>query len=74
MKERNSLAGNVWNDGKVVTESKAFFNHYESNGWMVGKNKMANWSASVKNWIAKDYNQQTQVIVNKPKFGTLEDE
>jgi hypothetical protein len=54
--------------------AESFLNYYESNGWMVGKNKMVNWSASVKNWIAKDYNQQTQVIVNKPKFGTLEDE
>jgi uncharacterized protein YdaU (DUF1376 family) len=54
--------------------AESFLNYYESNGWMVGKNKMANWSASVKNWMAKDYNQQTQVIVNKPKFGTLEDE
>ena len=54
--------------------AESFLNYYESNGWMVGKNKMANWNASVKNWIAKDYNQQTQVITNKPKFGTLEDE
>jgi hypothetical protein len=51
-----------------------FFNYYESNGWMVGRNKMKDWKASVKNWMAKDYNQQTQVITNKPKFGTLEDE
>jgi len=51
-----------------------FYNYYESNGWMVGKNKMKDWKAKVKNWIAKDYNQQTQVITNKPKFGTLEDE
>ena len=53
---------------------ESFYNYYESNGWMVGKNKMANWEATVKNWMAKDYNQQTQVIVNKPKFGTLNDE
>jgi hypothetical protein len=53
---------------------QSFFNYYESNGWMVGKNKMANWNAAVNNWMAKDYNQQTQVVVNKPKFGTLEDE
>jgi len=54
--------------------AESFLNYYESNGWMVGKNKMANWNASVKNWMAKDYNQQTQVTPNKPKFGTLEDE
>jgi hypothetical protein len=51
MKERNSLAGNVWQQPKVVTEAKAFFNHYESNGWMVGKNKMKNWEAAVRNWM-----------------------
>jgi hypothetical protein len=62
MKERNSLAGNVWNDGKVVTESKAFFNHYESNGWMVGKNKMKNWEAAVRNWM----NNNSKFENNKP--------
>jgi hypothetical protein len=62
MKERNSLAGNVWNDAKVVTESKAFFNHYESNGWMVGKNKMKNWEAAVRNWM----NNNSKFENNKP--------
>ncbi len=51
MKMKNGLAGNVWNDVKVVTEAKAFFNHYESNGWMVGKNKMKNWEAAIRNWM-----------------------
>ena len=41
---------------------------------MIGRNKMKDWNSTVKNWMAKDYNQQTQVIVNKPKFGTLNDE
>ena len=54
--------------------AESFINYYESNGWMVGKNKMVNWNATVKNWIAKDYNQQTQVTTNKPKFGTLNDD
>jgi hypothetical protein len=35
----------------VITESKAFFNHYESNGWMVGKTKMKKWQASVSKWM-----------------------
>ena len=51
-----------------------FYNYYESNGWMVGRNKMKDWKATVKNWIAKDYNQQTQVITIKPKLATLNDE
>lgn len=27
-----------------------FFNHYSSNGWMVGKNKMKEWKAAVRTW------------------------
>ncbi len=27
-----------------------FFDYYESNGWLVGKNKMKNWRASARGW------------------------
>ena len=27
-----------------------FFNHYDSNGWMVGKNKMKSWEATCRQW------------------------
>lgn len=33
----------------LVNPSK-FLNHYESNGWKVGKNKMVDWRASVRTW------------------------
>jgi len=49
-----------------------FFNYYESNGWMVGKNKMKNWKATVKTWMSKDYNNQTQIVANRPKMATLD--
>jgi len=32
------------------TEAERFFDHYESNGWRVGHNRMNNWPASLKNW------------------------
>ena|ERR1035441_1829326 len=35
----------------------AFFLHYETNGWMVGKVPMKNWKAGVANW---DRMQQTR--------------
>jgi hypothetical protein len=41
---------------------------------MVGRNKMKDWKATVKNWMAKDYNKQTQVTANRPKLATLQDE
>lgn len=27
-----------------------WMNHYESNGWMVGRNKMKDWKAAVRTW------------------------
>ena len=69
MKMKNGLAGNIWPDAKVISEAKAFFNHYESNGWMVGKNKMKNWEAAVRNWMNNnskfENNKQKNVIQNE---------
>ena len=31
-----------------------FMNYYESNGWMVGRNKMKDWKATVRNWASKE--------------------
>ncbi len=32
-----------------------FFNYYESNGWLVGKNKMKDWKAAVRTWENSNY-------------------
>ena len=32
----------------------AFIDHYNGNGWMVGKNKMKDWQATVRNWYRRD--------------------
>jgi len=36
------------------SSAQKFIDFYESKGWMVGKNKMKDWKASVRNWIARD--------------------
>lgn len=43
-------------------ESQKFINFYEMKGWMVGKNKMKDWKAAIRNWIknAKPAQQQTE--------------
>ena len=37
-----------------------FYNYYESNGWCVGKNKMKDWKATIRNWEIRDKNNQSK--------------
>lgn len=36
--------------GLPVPERCKFFDHYESNGWKVGRNPMKSWQAAMRNW------------------------
>lgn len=36
--------------GFLTLDSGKFIDHYESNGWMVGKNSMKDWKAAVRTW------------------------
>jgi len=38
----------------LCTEAENFFYYYESNGWMVGKNKMQDWKSALMKWHIKD--------------------
>lgn len=38
-----------------------FVDFYESKGWMVGKNKMKDWKAAVRNWSRSEPTSQSQV-------------
>lgn len=36
----------------IENEAERFYNHFQSNGWLVGgKSKMKNWQASARNWV-----------------------
>ena len=50
------------NERKNNINAEKFFNHYESNGWMVGRNKMKDWKACVRTWEQnqKKYGQTSQ--------------
>jgi hypothetical protein len=39
---------------KNAVSPQKFVDYYTSNGWMVGKNRMKNWRAAVRNWEARD--------------------
>ena len=40
-------------------DAETFINFYESKGWMVGKNKMKDWKASVRTW---EKSRNTKVV------------
>lgn len=40
--------------GYETFNAEAFYDHYEAVGWMVGRNKMKNWHASVNSWVRRD--------------------
>jgi len=40
-------------------DCEAFYDFYESKGWMVGKNKMKDWKAAVRTWEKKKPEKKT---------------
>lgn len=42
-------------------DSKAFWGHYQANGWMIGKNKMKDWKACIAQWEARDKKEPKKV-------------
>lgn len=38
-----------------------FINYYESNGWRVGRNKMIDWKASVRNWETNETKKEEKM-------------
>jgi len=50
--------------------SEKWFDYYESNGWLVGKNKMKNWKAAVRTWKNNNLsnNVSTPQIINRKVF------
>lgn len=53
---------------QINVDAERFINHYDSNGWMIGKNKMKDWKATVRNWGKPQQQSQPQqsAPLNKP--------
>lgn len=38
----------------LKVDAGRFFNYYTANGWMIGRNRMKDWRAAVRNWAGRD--------------------
>lgn len=44
-----------------------FYDHYQSNGWKVGKNSMKDWKASIRTWEKNNYSSNQSKTPKTPK-------
>lgn len=51
-------------------DAQYFYDYYESNGWMVGKNHMKDWKATAKNWNRRQFstNRQRGNVIKMPDY------
>lgn len=65
-------------DNSLTISANGFIDYYESNGWMVGKNKMKNWQATCRTWEKRNEanrpNNQTDTRSRAKKFSDKLDE
>ena len=61
-------------DNKYNVDSERFIDYYTANGWTVGKNRMKDWKAAVRNWdrSQKSGGRMRQESTAKTKFGNFE--
>lgn len=45
---------------KNNVDAERFIDYYDSNGWMVGKNKMKDWKAAVRTWERNSFDNNTR--------------
>lgn len=50
-------------------DAERFIDFYEAKGWMIGKNKMKDWKAAVRNW-ARSQRQESTAEARKGKTAT----
>ena len=53
-------------------DADKFCDFYESKGWMIGKNKMKDWKASVRTWARSQRQEVTANGKNTNKFNNFE--
>jgi hypothetical protein len=70
MGELNAAGKNFMSEDKLVNFARTFMDHYEANGWIVGKASMKDWKSTVRNWMRREWDK----IVNQKSKNIIQDE
>lgn len=54
-------------------DPERFINHYEANGWMVGRNKMKDWRAAVRNWEHNRVSKSAEKIQQEGRLDWIDE-
>jgi hypothetical protein len=65
MGELNMKGGSFLAEDKLVNFARVFMDHYEANGWIVGKSSMKDWQSTVRNWMRREWDK----IKNQKPYG-----
>lgn len=57
---------------KNIINPQSFIDFYDSKGWMIGKNKMKDWKAAVRNWETRNKSSDTVNISKRLEVKPVE--
>ena len=61
-------------DNNYTVDADAFMDYYESKGWLVGKSKMKDWQATVRNWNRNEHSKPSgNPYLDMLKAGGIDD-
>jgi predicted phage replisome organizer len=56
---------------KNTVDPQKWHDHYTSNGWLVGRNKMKDWKAAVRTWERSNYNSHKPEQPARPRANSV---
>ena len=54
----------------LSVDADHFYDYYEANGWIVGKTKMKDWKAALRNWSRREAQKPGIVVIPKTEYDT----
>jgi len=57
MGELNAKGASFLSEDKVLNFARVFMDHYDSNGWIVGKVPMKDWQSTVRSWMRREWDK-----------------